>query len=385
MEQIAIELLKAIGWFFVNPLFYWFFILIYISSTKRVEKERLTFGYKVFPTLDEWYGLKRIGLIVSVILGILFIGLGIFLPPLMIVLLVFYSLIFSLSGKFSWLNSVYIFGSSSLTLLFYPYIEPYLPDILKVTLTLDNWIIFTSLMGVFMLVEAFLLTRTRNDQTFPERFIGARGKQIGQHRIKKLALLPLIFIWPIGDLTLFFDWWPVFNYQGERYGLIIFPLLLGLEHVIATRRPMDFSRWLLKRLTLLGLLVISLSLLGFLYAPLILLSVVVGLIGREVLLYLTRQEEANGTSLYAPSTKGLKVLAVHPFSPASEMEIEIGEVISKVNGRYVTTADEFYEALQSNLAFCKLEIYNLDGEIRFAQRANYEGDHHQLGLVFVEG
>ncbi|GEN56530.1 cell division topological determinant MinJ [Halolactibacillus alkaliphilus] len=385
MEQIVIELLKALGWFFLNPLFYWFFILIYISSKKRVEKERVTFGYKVFPTLDEWYGLKRIGLIVSVLLGILFIGLGIFLPPLMIVLLIFYSLIFSLSGKFSWLNSVYIFGSSSLTWLFYPYFEPYLPNSLKVTLTLDHWIIFTSLMGLFMLVEAFLLTRTRNDQTFPERFIGARGKPMGQHRIKKLALLPLIFIWPIGDLTLFFDWWPVFNYQGESYGFIIFPLLLGLEHVISTRRPTDFSRWLVRRLLLLGLLVITLSLLGFLYAPLILLSVVVGLIGREVLLYLTRQQEANGTSLYAPSTKGLKVLAVHPFSPASEMGIETGEVISKVNGCYVTTAAEFYEALQSNLAFCKLEIYNLDGEIRFAQRANYEGDHHQLGLVFVEG
>ncbi|WP_156321398.1 hypothetical protein [Halolactibacillus sp. JCM 19043] len=67
------------------------------------------------------------------------------------------------------------------------------------------------------------------------------------------------------------------------------------------------------------------------------------------------------------------------------MGIEIGEVITKVNGHRVSNGDEFYEALQSNLAFCKIEIYNLDGEIRFTQRAYYEGDHHQLGLVFVEG
>ncbi|MGM0523674.1 MAG: PDZ domain-containing protein [Bacillota bacterium] len=383
--EVIIEVLKAIGWFFVNPLFYWFFILIYISSTKRVEKERFTFGYKVFPTLDEWYGLKRIGLILSILLSVMFIGLGIFLPPLMIVLLVIFSLLFSLTGKFSWLNSVYIFGASSLTLLFYPYYERYLPDLLKVTLILDYWIIFTSLMGVFILVEAFLLTRTRDDQTFPERFVGARGKQVGQHRIKKLALLPLLFIWPIGDLDIFFQYWPVFDYQGESYGLIFFPLLLGLEHVIRTQRPKVFSQWLLKRLTLLGMSVIMLSLAGFLYAPLILLSIIVGLIGREILLFRTRQHEANHPTLYGPSTDGLKVLGVHPFSPASEMGIEIGEVITKVNGHKVSNGNEFYQALQSNLAFCKIDIYNLDGEIRFTQRAYYEGDHHQLGLVFVEG
>ncbi|WP_062322385.1 hypothetical protein [Halolactibacillus sp. JCM 19043] len=274
-----------------------------------MEKERLTFGYKVFPTLDEWYGLKRIGLILSVLLSLLFIGLGIFLPPLMIGLLIIFSLLFSFTGKFSWLNSVYIFGASSLTLLFYPYYESYLPDLLKVTLTLDHWIIFTILMGIFILAEAFLLTRTRDDQTFPERFIGSRGKQVGQHRIKKLALLPLLFIWPIGDLDIFFQYWPVFDYQGESYGLIFFPLLLGLEHVIRTQRPKVFSQWLLKRLTLLGLIVIGFSLLGFLYAPFILLSIIVGLIGREILLFMTRQHEANHTSLYSPSAQGLKVLA----------------------------------------------------------------------------
>ena len=82
--------------------------------------------------------------------------------------------------------------------------------------------------------------------------------------------------------------------------------------------------------------VIILSLTGFLYAPLILLSIIVGLIGREILLYKTRQHEANHPMLYGPSTDGLKVLGVHPFSPASEMGIEIGEVITKVNGHKVS-------------------------------------------------
>ena len=43
----------------------------------------------------------------------------------------------------------------------------------------------------------------------------------------------------------------------------------------------------------------------------------------------------------------------------------------------------FYEALQQNRAHCKLEVLDVNGQIRFVQRALYEGDHHELGILFV--
>lgn len=45
---------------------------------------------------------------------------------------------------------------------------------------------------------------------------------------------------------------------------------------------------------------------------------------------------------------------------------------------------EFYKALQKNRAYCKLEVLNSEGEVRFVQGALFEGDHHELGILTVE-
>jgi hypothetical protein len=54
-----------------------------------------------------------------------------------------------------------------------------------------------------------------------------------------------------------------------------------------------------------------------------------------------------------------------------------------VNGHAVKTVEEFYQFLQKNRAFCKLEVIGFNGEIRFVQRALYDGEHHELGILFV--
>ncbi len=50
----------------------------------------------------------------------------------------------------------------------------------------------------------------------------------------------------------------------------------------------------------------------------------------------------------------------------------------------VKTENRVYEALQRNRAFCKLEVVNEHGEVRFVQGALYEDEHHELGLLFVK-
>nr|WP_256522156.1 PDZ domain-containing protein [Halobacillus sp. A5] len=82
--------------------------------------------------------------------------------------------------------------------------------------------------------------------------------------------------------------------------------------------------------------------------------------------------------------RGVRILGTIPGSPADEMDLLPGELIVKVNGIPVKSVHEFYEALQINRAFTKVEVRDFRGENRFEQRAMYEGDHHQLGLLFVE-
>ena len=66
------------------------------------------------------------------------------------------------------------------------------------------------------------------------------------------------------------------------------------------------------------------------------------------------------------------------------MGLRPGELLTKVNGRMVYSRTELYEALQSNRAHCKLEIYDINDQIRLVQNALYEGDHHELGILAVE-
>lgn len=77
------------------------------------------------------------------------------------------------------------------------------------------------------------------------------------------------------------------------------------------------------------------------------------------------------------------VLGIIPNTPADDLELKIGEIITKVNGIPVKHVLDFYEALQKP-RICKMEIIGLNGEIRFDQRASYEGEHHELGILFVQ-
>ncbi|MNE56377.1 Cell division topological determinant MinJ [compost metagenome] len=65
------------------------------------------------------------------------------------------------------------------------------------------------------------------------------------------------------------------------------------------------------------------------------------------------------------------------------MGLAAGETLHKVNGSYVKSKEELYEALVQNSAFCKLEVLNTEGELKFAQRARFAGEHHQLGVILA--
>jgi S1-C subfamily serine protease len=78
------------------------------------------------------------------------------------------------------------------------------------------------------------------------------------------------------------------------------------------------------------------------------------------------------------------ILDVIPDSPAHKLGLSTGEIIETCNNMPVCTKQDLYEALLKNRAYCKLEVLDVNGEIRLLQRALYDGDHHELGILFVE-
>jgi S1-C subfamily serine protease len=87
--------------------------------------------------------------------------------------------------------------------------------------------------------------------------------------------------------------------------------------------------------------------------------------------------------LYTHDNRGLRVLGIVPGSPAEEIGIVPGEIISRVNGIRVLTKLQLHEAFRQNSVYCKLEVINLEGELKFLKRAIFEGDLHQLGIILA--
>lgn len=383
MEDWLIELAKGIGRFFLNPLFYWFIIITFFASTSRIKQERKKFGSKIYDLYDEVYGTRLLSLLFGLGLIAVSLLLGVVLHNLMIIGLILFTILFSIHKKFTWLSSAYTFGFTTIALLFSPYYRDYLPELLQSDITVYQWVAFTTLMGLLLLFEAVILLKVGQDQTFPEIMKSKRGKWVGQHRIKKIALLPFGTLIPAGLITPFAEWWPVIEFGENTYGILFFPIIIGFEHVIRGSLPVKSAKAFSQSLFILGFLVIGFSISGYFMGVFTIVSVVVALIGREWLSYRWKLKDQDRGILFSPNSQGLKILAIIPGSPAEDLGLLIGETIVKVNGEKIEEQSEFYQALQMNSAFCKLDIIDERGELRFAQRALYQGDHHELGIIFA--
>ncbi|WP_186580863.1 S1C family serine protease [Aquibacillus kalidii] len=385
MSDWLIEFAKGVGKLFLNPLFYWFFILTFLVSLSRIKNERKNFGTKIFDVYYEAAYTWPVSLISGAILSVLAVGLGVTFDYTVIALLSLVTILLSVSGRFSWLSAAYSFGFTYLLLLIFPSVlDNVLPSEWQENFKNVEFVSFTTLLGLMIMVEAVLVLQIRKRETFPELVKGNRGKWVGQHRLKKITMIPFFGLVPSGLITPFADWWPMFSINGESYGILLIPIVIGFEHVAKGALPIKVTRALGQSLLILGLATIALSIIGY-YLPIFtLISVIVALIGREWLSFHFRSKDQQNQPFFSPDQTGLLVLGVIPGTPAESLKLSVGEKILKVNGIRVANEQQFYEALQANSAYCKLDIRDERGEIRFAQRALYQGEHHELGILFAK-
>src|SRR5699024_9722993 len=114
------------------------------------------------------------------------------------------------------------------------------------------------------------------------------------------------------------------------------------------------------------------------------LTLLIALLGKEWVMYRQRASERQKAALYRPLDRGIIVLAMVPNSPADRSDIEIGEIILKVDDRVVSDSQSFYAALQRSTANCKLDVVSHDGEVRFVHGTYFAEEPHELGILFIE-
>lgn len=245
-----------------------------------------------------------------------------------------------------------------------------------------------ALTGILYIVEAVLLWSRKEYGFVPTHFFGQRGKLVGGFLIQRIWVLPLLIGTPaLLSLEWSFipSWWPLFRHSvpNGNESLFLLPVVLGFTTFAIGHKPRIVTRRWSARLLLIGIATIGLSY-GALYLWwMALVAAIFALVAHEIVLLLLQQKEKRAQPLYTHSSEGMTILAVLRGSPAAVMGIIAGERLVRVNGLQVNTTKELYRALQLNAAFCKLEVLNLAGNVKFVQRSLYSGEHYLLGIILA--
>lgn len=246
------------------------------------------------------------------------------------------------------------------------------------------------LAGLLHIAEALLVRIQGARYATPLFLEGKRGKPIGAYALSGLWPVPLLWLVPAGGGSgLELPWTPLFGMGGgpaasvAGWTLAAFPVLIGFTDRTETRWPEAKAKETSGSLLLYGIVIAGLAVCAAFWEP---LTIVAGLAAfglHEGLVLIGRLRERGRHPLYVQDGRGVVILAVLPGTPAAEMGLLAGETVSKANGVRVRSKEELHAALQLQPAFSKLEVLNRDGNVKFAQRAKYAGEHHQLGLILA--
>ncbi|WP_077624798.1 PDZ domain-containing protein [Sediminibacillus massiliensis] len=384
MDVWLIESAKGIGKLFLNPLFYWIFILALMASVRRIKKERSQFGSKVFDVFSELKSTWAVSLTGGLLISLAAVAGGVVFSYPVLLLVSLSMILMTLAGRFTLLSPAYTFGLAYAVLLLVPALTENISFLWSDQLQNVNFTGLTLLLSAFLLIESLLFLRVKSSETFPELIKGNRGKLVGRHRLKKFAVVPFFCLVPAGTIEPFADWWPFFDIGSNSYGLVLLPFITGFDHAVKGVKPAIGAKKLGS--AVLGLAVITLALAASSYwvSILSLAAMAVAVVGREYISYRFRTKDKQRQSYFYSTTNGVQILSIIPGTPAARLGLQVGEKIEKVNGFAVSNEQEFYEALQQKSAYCKLEVRDDQREIRFLQRAMYQGEPHELGIVFAK-
>ncbi|WP_121611037.1 PDZ domain-containing protein [Mesobacillus foraminis] len=386
MQIWLLELLKGAGKLFLHPLFYYFVFLAGLLGVSRVKRERKNFHVRAKDALYELRQLFPLGLLIGLILSIITVAAGLVIPFAAVLLTGVFMLLLSLVSRVRVLSPAYAVGAAFFVLTYVAGKSWDIPLIGTYFESLEDKVYpsVAILLALLMIGEGILISRNGSKGTSPKLAKSKRGQTVGVHEAKRLWMLPVFLLIPGEILETPFAWWPVFKMGDNLYSLMLVPFGIGFQQQIQGMLPKEAVRRYGGQVLGVGLLVFVIAVAGYWYPIASIAAAAAAIIGREGIALVQRMRDDNRPFYFAKQNHGVMILGIIPGSPAERMELQVGELITKVNGSAVNDEQSLYEALQRNGAHCKLEVLDTNGQIRFVQRALYEGDHHELGILFVQ-
>jgi hypothetical protein len=351
----------------------------------RVKRERKNFHIRAHDAYYELRQLFPLGLLCGLVLSIIVVAAGIAVPFAAILLIAGFTFLWSLTTNVRLISPVYTIGAAFFTLILIAENNWPIPLFSKAFDSIGDKVYpsVVVILGLLLIAEGVLILKNGSKGTSPKLAKSKRGQSVGVHEVKRLWMLPLFMLIPGDALQLPFDWWPVFHLGANEYTLILVPFAIGFNQQIKGMLPKEAIQLHGRQVIMLGGVISILSVAGYWYPLISIVITALAVIGRESLTLMASLKDENRPFYFSKKNQGLMIIGIIPESPASKMGLQVGEIIAKANGVLVHDENTLYEALEKNRAHCKLDVLDKNGEIRFVQRALYEGDHHELGILFV--
>jgi len=384
--DIIVELFKAIGRLFMNPLFYIAIAAFIFLGYVRVKRERKYFKTRI---LTGWTELK-IGthaLWISIVLSIISMLIGLVLPVSFLIILTCVSILMLITMFYHFITPIWLFFITALVLFLFD-VNDWSFNIFGFEISglrFDEQLLVsvTVLAGLLLYVEGRFIKKHGAYFASPIMEKTKRGLQVGAFQSKGLWMLPLFVLVP-GDVVKEISvYWPVFGFGEQTFSIVIFPFIVGFQFKTRKSLPVNFYENFSKPIQILGQIIIILGLIGYYYPIMSIITLAVGAIIRFIITLVAAKEEKQEQYAIAPQKKGVMILSVLPNSPAEKMGLTVGEIIVRVNAQEVNSEKELYEALQINAAHCKLEVLDHQGEIRLTQHVVHRNDNHKIGVVLI--
>ena len=385
--DILLDLLRAIGLFFINPLLYIAIIFAIFLGYLRVKRERKSFNIRILSGWAEFKNSLLGGLVASLILSVVTLTVGLTLTPEFLLVLIASSILGLVLYTFHLLSPVLLFTVSMIALVLLKAFGQQFA-IVGVEISGVAWqdAMVTPVCivaGLLCIVEGVQIRKYGAYLASPILEKTKRGLKAVSYSSKQVTILPIFVLIPGDIIPSFAPYWPQFTIGQEAFSFLLFPFVIGFQQMTRKMLPMYFYPKLAKSVTALGVVVV----LGGIASSFVTeMAFIVLIVGSCIRLYMVLQYKLRDRAdvyAVAPSPKGATIAAVLPNSPAEKMGLRTGEIIKKVNGREVQTELELYEALQVNAAHCKLEVLDHNQELRLTQHVVHSDDHHRIGLLLA--
>lgn len=393
--NIVQNLLFAILLFFIQPTFIVGVLLAFLARNQRISYARSQLRASIY---KDNYELKRFflwGLIPGALISLVVVLAGL---PVTLSWILFYQVLtlLFLGLGYRFIHPIFTFSAAGLALLgitlFNVNMSEHIPFAGEWVAPLEEGVTQGLQMNQIILILALvtLLTTVITLQTgdlakFTPQFLQTkRGKLVARYRMKPFWLVPVLLVVPGESFGALFEWWPVFSIGNQTFSFFLLPVLFGFRYTVQAQLPSEAKDRLMQEfvgLAGIGILAFAATFWQIEAAP---IGLVLLFIGGVVVLYRHRKREQRWSFQFGPAEHGLRVVGVRPDSPAEKMDLDIGDAILDCNDIELHDADQFYEALSSNRAYCRLRIRRKDGEIVLTETAIYDDDPHDLGVITLE-